>query len=158
MMLPYKSLLPLLCPKATNLNICTRAKLFSASLAVPSNTPHDHPHPQHAPPSLFQPIRPAFATVIACERMSDFSDRSRRDQFIREENLINTINKHPIIGLLVPDLQNATNLVLKKVPLLWHWFDILQLWLFRGNYHDTSCFLCENSRLEVLLSWTKLFF
>ena len=150
MMLPYKSLRPLLCPKATNLNICTRAKLFSASLAVPSNTPHDHPHPQHAPPSLFQPIRPAFATVIACERMSDFSDRSGRDQFIREENLINTINKHPIIGLLVPDLQNATNLVLKKC----HFCGIDLTFCNCGS----SCFLCENSRLEVLLSWTKLFF
>ena len=29
-------------------------------------------------------------------RMSDFSDRSRRDQFISAENLISTINKHPV--------------------------------------------------------------
>ena len=29
-------------------------------------------------------------------RMSDFSERSRRDQFISAENLISTINKHPV--------------------------------------------------------------
>ena len=29
-------------------------------------------------------------------RMSDFSDRSRRDQFISAENLISAINKHPL--------------------------------------------------------------
>ena len=50
---------------------------------------------------LLTPMEIAIHWLHICKcqnwrRMSDFSDRSRRDQFISAENLISAINKHPL--------------------------------------------------------------